>query len=75
MSIDCDGVPLTGLAPVIQLLSGDRPVSTDIMSPGNSTYSYHLQVPSTASAGDLFTVQVQPFGTGADLRIILQIRK
>jgi len=93
ISIGCNGVPLTGLAPAIQLLTGDQTTgnetvadevetlsssaadTTGIMRTADSMYIYNLQVPSTASIGALYTIRVRPFGTGADMRIILKIRK
>jgi hypothetical protein len=93
ISIGCNGVPLTGLAPAIQLLFGDQTAgnetaadnvetlsssaadTTGFMPPADSMYIYNLQVPSTASIGTLYTIRVRPFGTGADMRIILKIRK
>ena len=93
ISIGCNGVPLAGLTPAIQLLSGDQTAgnetalddvetfsasaadTTGIMRPADSMYIYNLQVPSTASVGALYTIRVRPYGTGADLRVILKIRK
>ena len=95
ISIGCNGVPLAGLAPAIQLYKGDQsaasetlsdPVetlsvsaadTTGIMRVADSMYIYNLQVPndSSATVGALYTIVVRPFGTGADLRVVLKIRK
>jgi hypothetical protein len=93
ISVECNGVPLGGLTPGIQLLNGDQTAgnetgadnvetlsssaadTTGIMRAADSMYIYNLQVPSNASVGSLFTIRVRPFGTGADLRVVLQIRK
>jgi hypothetical protein len=96
IAIGCAGVPLAGLTPAIQLLSGDRSDAsetgsdeiettassgadtTGVMRPVDDGYRYNLQVPSNATAGQLFTIRVRPFGDanpGASIYAVLQIRR
>jgi hypothetical protein len=59
----------------VETLSSSAADTTGSMRPAASTYIYNLQVPGTAPIGALYTIRVRPFGTGADTRIVLQIRK
>ncbi|HEX9330822.1 MAG TPA: hypothetical protein VF896_02965, partial [Anaerolineales bacterium] len=63
------------VADEVETLSSSAADTTGIMRTADSMYIYNLQVPSTASIGALYTIRVRPFGTGADMRIILKIRK
>jgi hypothetical protein len=49
------------------------------MRPADSFYIYNLRVPQNASAGELFTIRVRPFGDddpgAGGLYVVLKIRK
>jgi hypothetical protein len=61
----------------VDTLSSSAADTTGVMRPTDFGYIYNLQVPSDASANDVYTVRVRPFGSSnsSDLRVLLKVRK
>jgi len=62
----------------IETFSSSAADTTGVMRAVDGGYIYNLQVPSTAVAGQLFTIRVRPFGDssmGASMYVVLKIRK
>jgi hypothetical protein len=61
----------------IETFSSSAADTTGFMRAVDGGYIYNLQVPSNATAGELFTIRVRPFGdsNASDLRVVLKIRK
>jgi PKD repeat protein len=64
---------------IVETYSVSAADTTGIMRPADSFYIYNLRVPANASAGDLFTIRVRPFGdydaSAGGLYVVLKIRK
>jgi hypothetical protein len=85
ITVGCNGF-LSGLHPLISIRAGAYDPGVDpsdpsyesrgVMRENGQQYHYNLDVPSTASAGQLFTVLVRPFGgSSPTLYAILKIKK
>ena len=75
-----DADPATDPSDATQAISTTSASSADqgqVMRLADGQYIYNLQVPATASVGQLYTVIVRPFGTSnpTQLRAVLKIRK
>jgi len=65
-------------ATTVSTMSVSAADTTGLMRAAGQFYLYNLQVPSSAKAGDLYTIRVRPFGASdprAQDYIILKIRK
>jgi predicted extracellular nuclease len=87
ITIGCNSF-LSGLAPLVSIRAGDYDPDVDPSDPSYQTsgvmrelttdqlYSYKLAVPSNATAGQLFTVLIRPFGGSSPrLHAVLKIKK
>jgi hypothetical protein len=62
----------------IEIFSSSAADTTGVMRAVDGGYIYNLQVPSSAVAGQLFTIRVRSFGDssmGASMYVVLKIRK